>query len=277
MKLQESTEIDGIQCYAPDLMSEYSDYPNEGFEITEKVEEKSFWVRSRARILEREIRKILVNVHASVKFLEIGCGTGFFLRQLTSIKNIELTGSEIYINPLKYAKSKGSAVNFIQLNACDIPFESTYNIIGAFDVIEHIDDDVSVIKNVHKALVEGGYFILTVPQYMFMWSYIDDLVKHKRRYSRQDILNKLVTNNFEIIFVSSFVFTLFPLMLIQRIMDRKPKATINTASDFKERVDIPNWMNWMFNKIMKIDEFLIRLGISLPFGGSLLVVGRKIN
>ena len=83
-------------------------------------------------------------------------------------------------------------------------------------------------------------------------------------------------NGFEVTRRTSFVFTLFPLMLVSRLLDRKADAA--SASDdvaLEGRVTFPLLVNRLFDLVMRIDETLIRLGLPLPFGGTLVVVARK--
>ena len=70
-------------------------------------------------------------------------------------------------------------VEFIQLYARQIPFDKEFDAIGAFDVIEHISEDELVISNCYKALKPRVHIYISVPQYMFMWSYVDDFAYHK--------------------------------------------------------------------------------------------------
>lgn len=272
------TLIDGIKSYSAGEAEDYSDYPEEGFDVTQKLEQKSFWVRSRNRILKKLVYRYSEGI-ARPKFFEVGCGTGTFITQLISDPNLQITGSEIYARGLVYAKKKMQAVDFVQYDVRQgVIAESAYDVIGSFDVLEHIDDDVTSMANIYAMLKDGGHFILTVPQYMFMWSRIDDIVKHKRRYSRQEMVSKLKSQGFEIEYVSSFLCLLFPLMMISRLLDKKstsPEQNVHEDTDLESRVSFPSWLNELFNQIMKIDEFLISRKVNLPFGGSLLVVAKK--
>ena len=267
------TLIEGIKCYHPDQCRQYTDYPDEGFDLTGELEESSFWGRSRNRLL-KQLLLAYCGAENKTRFLEIGCGTGFFLRDLARYNNFEITGSEVYLKGLQYTRDKVPGVEFIQLDARSMPFRDEFDAIGAFDVIEHIDDDEAVMASVHRALTAGGYFIVTVPQYMFLWSTLDELVRHKRRYSRAELRDKLRRNGFELVYDSSFVFVLFPLMLVSRLLDRSTPGA-DSKAEFERRVKMPHIVNWLFDKMMRIDEALIRFGVSLPFGGSLLVVVRK--
>lgn len=138
-----------------------------------------------------------------------------------TFKNYELYGSEIHLEGIKFAKNRLPNIELIQLDATNLPFENEYNAISAFDVLEHIEEDVKVIQQVHKALKRGGFFIVSVPQYQWLWSVNDNIAYHKRRYSRKELKNNLLIEGFEINYISSFVFILFPVMCISRLFKQK--------------------------------------------------------
>ena len=105
-----------------------------------------------------------------------------------------------------------------------------------------------------------------------MWSYIDDVACHKRRYSKKDIKLKLNLVGFEIKYYTSFVFTLFPFMLASRLF----KKFKNISADCKlKELGMNKYINGIFEVILKIDELFIKLGFRLPFGGSLIMVACK--
>jgi SAM-dependent methyltransferase len=269
-------EIDGIRCYAPEVALDYANYPSDGFDVTADVEGRSFWVRTRNRILRRVFDRF-ADRSRMLDVLEIGCGNGGVIDALRHIPNLRLTGSEIYLQGLRYARAKIPDVEFIQLDATDIPFRDAFDVVGAFDVLEHIDGDELVMRQVRLALVPDGLFMITVPQYQWMWSALDDLVHHKRRYARRDLEAKLRRAGFDVIYSTSFVTTLFPLMLLSRLRDRGRLPSAHGTRVFSDCVTLAAPLNRLFNWIMRIDEVALRLGATLPFGGSLLVVGRRTD
>lgn len=282
MSSESFTEIDGIRCYAPEHCADFEHYPSDGFDVTDELEERSFWCRSRNRILKQLVLGLAATATAPgspFEFLEIGCGTGFFMGALATDRRLKLTGSELYLRGLRSARRRLPDVEFIQMDASAIPFRERFDAVGAFDVIEHVEDDAAVVAGVSRALKPGGTFIVTVPQYRFLWSRLDELVHHKRRYSRRELVARLREGGFVVDYVSSFVFCLFPLMLASRLLDRlrergRPPETDSKAA-FASRVAFPSVLNRTFDGVMRVDELLIRLGVSLPFGGSLLAIARK--
>ncbi len=263
--------VDGVKCYHPDVAESYDGYPESGFEVTDDVEADSFWVRSRTRLLRHEVLRLCGR--PVTRMLEVGCGTGVFLRSLEGTPGLELLGSEVYLRGLRSARARGGAIEFVQLDATRMPFESEFDIVGAFDVIEHIEDDRAVLRGMGRSLKPGGHLLLTVPQHPFLWSRLDELVHHKRRYTRRGLLLKVEEAGLRVRYASSFLFAGFPLMLASRLVDRR--ASSDPKADFDRRVRFSPATNAALDAVMRIDEALIRCRLSLPWGGSLLVVAQR--
>jgi 2-polyprenyl-3-methyl-5-hydroxy-6-metoxy-1,4-benzoquinol methylase len=268
------TMVDGIKCYSPEVARAFNDYPESGFDLTDKNAESSFWVSSRNRLFKSIVQRHMVPI-GKTKFLEIGCGTGNFIQQIAQNKKLEITGSEIYLKGLVYAKNNLPSANFVQFDVTKGTIGEQFNIITAFDVIEHIENDNAALSNISQMLNKDGVLIVSVPQHMFLWSKLDEIVKHKRRYSRRDLAAKLKANDFDIDYATSFLFILFPLMLLSRLFDKGGDQSPLDEQGLEKRVKFSSVLNTIFDFLMRIDEGLIRLGVSLPFGGTLVVLARK--
>ncbi len=268
------TLIDGVKCFSPEVAQSYSDYPDGGFDITDESANASFWVRSRNRLFKRMVLEQM-NASGGTRLLEIGCGTGEFIRHIVDTDGLDITGSEVYLKGLVYAKKKLPDVEFIQLDVTQATIDTQFDMIVAFDVIEHIDDDIAALANMHQMLAPGGTLVISVPQHQFLWSRLDEIVRHKRRYSRRDMLDKLQGQGFTVTRRTSFVFVLFPLMLVSRLLDKRGRRADTDDAALDKRVSFSPWLNTIMDGLMRIDEALIRLGLSLPFGGTLVAVARK--
>lgn len=268
------TVVKGVRCFSPEVANSYADYPDGGFDLTDRRGDNSFWVCSRNRLF-----KCIVNDHLAAagktRFLEIGCGTGGFIRYIVDNSRLEITGSEIYLKGLLYAKKHLPDVDFIQFDVTQGKIGDEFDIIVAFDVLEHIGDDIAALLNINSMLRPEGCLIITVPQHMFLWSRLDEIVKHKRRYSRHELTAKLHNTGFNVSYSTSFLFVLFPIMMVSRIFDRWREQAEPDEVAFEKRVTFSTALNWILDKLMRIDEALIRLGVSLPFGGTLVIVARK--
>ena len=267
--------VDGITCYSTDVASDYADYPDSGFDVTDDLAATSFWVSSRNRLFSWLVHREKDRL-GTASLLDVGCGTGDFAQHLVKDGTLTITGSEIYLKGLQFAKRRQPDVDFIQFDVTDGILDRSYDIITAFDVFEHIERDVEGMRNVHQMLTPQGVFILSVPQHMFLWSRLDEIVHHKRRYSRAEMVAKLRETGFTPVRVTSHVFALFPLMGLSRLLDQaKGSQPEGGADELSRRVKFSPIVGWLFNKIMYLDEALIKLGLSLPFGGTLVVVARK--
>ena len=270
-----ATLIEGFRCFAPAVALNAADYPEHGFDVTRSVEERSFWCRARRRLAVQLFDRF-VRPPGTATALEIGCGTGFIMDGLRQRRDLALTGSEVSIAALRYARSRLPGVDLIQLDATAIPFESSFDAVAAFDVLEHIENDVAAVAGVWRALKPGGVFICSVPQYQWMWSRLDELVCHKRRYSRALLRARLEHAGFELLLCTSFVTSLFPLMAAARLAGKARQAAPGEdEGQLQQEVSFPPMVNRLFDGVMRVDEALIRLGVSLPFGGSLVAVGRQ--
>lgn len=268
--------VGDIPCYSQDVANDYADYPDSGFDLTDEYAKTSFWVRSRNRLFKWLVQQEQMKLGRG-KLLDVGCGTGEFLQHLKDLTDLSLTGSEIYIRGLQLAKLRQPEVDFIQYDVTGGALDREFDIITAFDVFEHIEQDLLGMRNVYQNLSEGGLFILSVPQHQFLWSHLDDIVCHKRRYSRSELVKKLAASGFTVERATSHVFLLFPLMCLTRLRDKARPATSATQPNaLSDRVTFHPLINWFFNKIMYVDETMIKIGMSLPVGGTLVVVARKM-
>jgi 2-polyprenyl-3-methyl-5-hydroxy-6-metoxy-1,4-benzoquinol methylase len=269
------TIIEGIKCFHPSVANSYADYPDEGFDLTESNAEQSFWVRSRNRLFKYFVMSKLAP-KSQTRLLEVGSGTGNFIKQLASEQELVITGSEIYLKGLIYAKRQMPEVEFIQFDVTDGVVDDNFDLIVAFDVLEHIEADEAAMSNMQRMLNDGGRVIISVPQHPFLWSRLDEIVKHKRRYTLKELTSKLEASGFAIEFTTSFVFMLFPLLVMQRALDRRKISEKSEKAELANRVTFSVAQNWILDRVMRIDEMLIRCGFSLPCGGTLVAIARKV-
>jgi SAM-dependent methyltransferase len=268
----EAVTIDGFRCYAPALALGSEDYPVYLFDQLCHLEEKHFWFRARNRIILRIFRRHLAR-QPRPRVLEIGCGTGYVLQGLAAENRYELTGLDEHIAGLRHARRRLPSVEFVQADARNLPYESAFDAVGAFDVIEHIIEDDAVLASVRRALKPDGIFIVTVPQHMWLWSPTDAQALHKRRYTRRQLSAKLHTAGFDILRCSSFVTMLLPILYASRLAKRRHSAADFATDEYE--FEISRMANTLCSVAMRVDEALIGMGLSLPVGGSLLAVARK--
>jgi SAM-dependent methyltransferase len=157
------------------------------------------------------------------------------------------------------------------MDARDIPFEDEFDVIGAFDVLEHIAEDERVLSEMYRAVRPEGGVILTVPQHAFLWSQADEHACHIRRYNARDLKQKVEQAGFTLVRATSFVSLLLPLMMASRLRRSVPDTDYDPLAELK----IGGLINEFVVNILGLERTLIRTGLSFPAGGSLLVVARK--
>ncbi|NER93866.1 MAG: class I SAM-dependent methyltransferase [Symploca sp. SIO1B1] len=262
--------VTGHLTFAPELATASEGFEALFFPQLAKLEAKNFWFRSRNRLLIDSIGYYFTQAR---NFLEIGCGTGFALQGIEkAFPHLTLSGSEIFSEGLKFAAQRLSRASLFQMDARKIPFSEEFDVVGAFDVLEHIEQDRDVLAQMHQAVRTGGGIILTVPQHPWLWSQADDYAHHFRRYRAKDLHTKVEDAGFRVIRITSFVSLILPLMLISRWHKRKPKPNYDPLSEFK----ISPWVNTALENILTLERILIKLRISFPMGGSLLLVAQKL-
>ncbi len=261
--------IDGYPAFAPDFSEKNDGFNIEDFEVLASLEAKNFWFRSRNRLIIWALCHYFAKME---NFLEIGCGTGFVLSGIEkAFPKIDLFGSEIYNAGLSYAAQRLERASLFQMDARCIPFKAEFDVIGAFDVLEHIQEDEAVLSQMYKALKPGGGIIITVPQHPSLWSWVDERACHVRRYTACDMINKLEACGFSILRKTSFVSLLLPLIKLTRLSKTKKKKECNIVSGLKTN----RLLDLIFEKILGIERGIIRLGGNLPIGSSLLIVAKK--
>jgi len=210
--------VAGVVCLAPELSSRCEGFDPVFFDRLVELESDSFWFRARNRLIVWALRKYAASAKS---FLEVGCGTGFVLRGVReACPGMNITATEVLVDGLVKAAARTPDATFLQMDARRIPFVREFDAIGAFDVLEHIAEDRTVLDQAHEALIEGGLLLLTVPQHPFLWSGADDYTHHERRYARKDLLEKVRAAGFSIVRWTSFVTLLMPLMMASRLSSR---------------------------------------------------------
>ncbi len=261
--------VDGFLSFAPDLLDPDEYFNPEAFERLFGIESNHFWFKSRNQLLLWALEKYFPHAES---FLEIGCGTGYVLSGIQAkFPRLHIWGSDIFSKGLSFAQQRLSSVSLLQMDARRIPFESEFDIVGAFDVLEHIDEDVFVLQQMLQATKPGGGVIITVPQHPFLWSVVDERSFHKRRYTRIELEKKVTEAGLRIVHVTSFVSLLLPLMLISRIRRERSRKEFDPAVEAR----IGGMANTILKSILTVERVCIKRGFTFPVGGSLLMIAKR--
>jgi len=261
--------IEGYLAFAPELAEASDGFEARFFSQLATLEAKNFWFRSRNRLIIWALQRYFSEAK---NFLEIGCGTGFVLSGIEqAFPKLALYGSEIFTTGLGFASQRLSGAELFQMDARKIPFENEFDVIGAFDVLEHIKEDTIVLEQMYRANAPGGGIVLTVPQHPFLWSQADTYAHHVRRYRAQELKTKVERAGFKVLRMTSFVSLLLPLMLVSRFRQRQHNPEYDATSELR----ISGSMNAILESVLNLERMAICLGCSFPAGGSLLLIARR--
>jgi SAM-dependent methyltransferase len=259
----------GFPAFAPALAKEGVGYDPGHYEKLYALEAGHFWFRARNRLIGWAMRRYFPRARS---FCEIGCGTGYVLGAVReALPAASLSASEAFADGLPFAQRRAPGARLMQMDAREIPFEDEFDVMGAFDVIEHIEDDRAVLREMHRALKAGGGILLTVPQHPWLWSWMDEVAHHVRRYTARDLRARVSEAGFRIERLTSFVSLLLPAMMLSRLARREADSRTNPYAEFY--ISAP--ANRLLQAALAIERGLIRAGVSFPAGGSLLLVARK--
>ena len=263
--------LDGIPCF---VKNNDAGFDAETYKLLYGMEKKHFWHVGRKEIIYETLKSCLKDRINNIKMLELGCGNGSVLQYLNQ-RGIDIEGADISIEGLKFCKFN-IQVPFYQVNAARTPFaQESYDVVGLFDVIEHVQDDQSLLNEIFRICRKDGRVIITVPANKSLWSYYDTLAEgHKRRYAKNELIEKLNSAGFKIEKISFFLFFLFPPYWIFRklsILGSRNKK--HELKNLLETKTIPV-LNSIFLTLLRIEKKLLGK-INLPFGVSLICVAQK--
>lgn len=258
----------GFLAWAPELEAHYAGFRPEYFSGLAALESGNFWFRARNRLIIWALSRYFPNFNS---LLEVGCGTGFVLSGIAAyFPRARLVGSEIFSQGLSFAAQRLPGMELVQADARSLPFEAEFDVVTAFDVLEHILEDQQVLDNLYRATCLGGGCLITVPQHRWLWSPADEEACHERRYIADDLHQKIRGAGFRILTSTSFVTLLLPLMWLSRLRGRKTGRS-NASGELQPASAI----NSILETIMDLERICILAGARFPLGGSRLVIARK--
>jgi SAM-dependent methyltransferase len=224
--------------------------------------EDFFWFEGKNGLVEALLRRC--GAKAGARILDVGAGTGGYLpaaKRLGDVYVVDADPSVLELVPEGAYKEKRCA----DLRSLPYP-DGFFDIIMAYDILEHVDDDARAVSEVHRCLKPGGAFIFTVPAHQGLFSYHDRVLGHLRRYGMPDVKAKMAC------FGSSqtgyWLAALFPAMAAMRILQRRKKSGRHLAR-------LPGPLNRLLTLELRLENRLIGAGFRLPFGLTIYGICRK--
>jgi SAM-dependent methyltransferase len=220
-----------------------------------------WWAKARREIVQECLKKFTPR---DANILEIGAGYGAMSGMLSNFGTVNAIepceDAAVYLEEkLKISTYHGTFESFAETDK--------YDLITCFDVLEHIEDDRTALSKMATLVNDGGFLVLTVPAYKFLWNRHDEINRHRRRYSKKELMKK-IPDNLLIKKASYFNTFLFPLAMVDKLVLSKNKR----SRSFEPNAAVNSILYRIFAAEKKILRFF-----NLPFGVSILLIAKKRN
>jgi SAM-dependent methyltransferase len=232
------------------------------YEHMESFDGRHWWYRGRRKVLADLIGREGLPSHARI--LEVGCGSGHNLPMLAHFGEVEAVELDAEARVLAERRLGRPVMNAPLPELVGVP-DRAYDLIGAFDVIEHIEDDSAALASIANKLKPGGKFVMTVPAHQWMWSSHDDINHHKRRYSKRSLRTLLEGSPLRLDKIGYFNSLLFPVAIAERLVSK-----LRTDKDAHLKLPSPP-VNAILEKTFAAERHLVGR-LPLPPGLSLFAV-----
>jgi SAM-dependent methyltransferase len=236
------------------------------FEKHERLERDHWWFEGRRRCIDAVLTRELPSV-PNREILDVGCGTGGMFPLLQRYGKV--SGAEYSADARERAHR-----NFpdVEVSPCELPDvlpKGPFDVVTAFDVIEHVDDPVASLRSMVARLKPDGRVVVTVPALQALWSQHDVTLQHRRRYSRSLLVGQLAAAGLRVTYDSFFNTGLFPVVaaarLVERVRGPGPGSDLSPVSPL---------INTALREFFGAEGRLLSRG-RLPIGVSLIAVGAR--
>lgn len=268
----------GVDVILADCMAETRDsYDPRYFEPLFATEERHFWFVARNKVISALAQKALAGRTDQVHLLEVGCGTGNVLRELEKcFPGAALLGMDLFYEGLNLAQKRVHSP-LVQADLAFPPYNKQFDLVGLFDVLEHIKEDNTVLDQLFRVVKPGGWLLITVPADPHLWSYFDVASHHVRRYTLDELDLKVKSAGFMIEFASPYIAATYPIVWLNR-RSKGNTGNVENASvhrQAEEELKIIPVVNDIFRGILGMEAAWLSRGNHLPFGSSLVMLARK--
>lgn len=232
------------------------------YEKMSKMESTYWWHVGRLAIFDRQLEKL--SKKKRLKILNIGCGTGGTIKMLE--KHGDVTNVDVSDEAIRYMKEKGYP-NVIKVDGIKLPFkDNTFDLVAAFDVLEHIEQEVGALEEWRRVLGPQGQIFISVPAYQWLWSQHDISLHHHRRYTRKSLKKAGKKAGLKDTRLSYAIGFSLPLVVGFRVINKALHRTIDAETSY---VALPPRVNNLFIRLLEIEGRAQRV-TKLPFGTSVM-------
>ena len=253
-------------------------YDWRAFDRLAAVEDRHFWFVCRARVIAAAVRTVVDRLPDGYRVLEVGCGNGTLLRTLSqTCERGTVTGMDLFSGGLAWARQRSSCA-LVRGDVFRLPFCGRVNVIGMFDVLEHLEDDTAALGSLRCALVPGGTIVVTVPAHPALWSYFDEYAHHRRRYTMKSLQTAFAGAGYRVHYMSEYMASILPLVWLGRgisamLPRRGPRSPEQLAAGDLRVVPV---LNEVIRWTLSWEAGRVGRQRGLPFGASIIAVAEAI-
>jgi dolichyl-phosphate beta-glucosyltransferase len=225
----------------------------------------NWWFRSKAALVSAAIGRLRP---AGDWFVDVGAGAAGVTAMIDWAPGLRLAVEGNY--GLLHQCAVRHAVEAVQAEAEQLPIgDDSAGVVCLLDVIEHLSDPLSTLREAGRILAPNGRLIVTVPAHPRLWSAADEILGHARRYTRASLRHEVERAGFEVLQLTHvFSWLLVPVWVKRRL---RP----GSEAQLGLKADSPP-LNWAARSLTTLEQSLTRL-VNLPFGTSLLCVARAVR
>jgi SAM-dependent methyltransferase len=236
------------------------------FELLEKIDDRHWWFLGKRALLHA----LVPDGSAGRRVLDLGCGTGGLLRDdpLAGV----CFGVDRSARALSVCRRRGHRL-LARADLAAVPFgAAAFDTVLALDVIEHLDDDVALLAQCRELVGLEGRVVVAVPAFRLLWSQHDVTYRHRRRYTARELARVVRRAGLRCERLTYTNFFVFPVAAVWRLLSwRAGLGRFAPRTDFWP---VPGWLNALLTAVYRAEAWLLRRGVDLPFGVSVVCIAR---
>jgi SAM-dependent methyltransferase len=236
-----------------------------------QIEDTHWWFRGRREIFTRLLDPLANG--RRLRILDIGFGTGAMLTFLSRYGAV--VGMDMSADAIRFARTRCDRPMLLG-DITRVPLASgSLDLVTAFDIIEHIEDDAAAFAELARVCRPGGHLLITVPALQFLWGNQDVISHHHRRYTLGEVRDRVRAAGFTPRRLSYFNALLFPVVAAVRVARRlrgEPQGPVK--SDFT--MTKPGLVNDLLTRVFASEGRMLTRW-RLPVGVSVVCLAERTS